>query len=97
VAEKVRAAIELTPVEIGPNRFAKISASIGVAASDVHGTDRMQLMRLADGALYQAKESGRNRVASAPAVDHGDGGEERRPTPIARRKLAGEGRTAEGG
>ena len=97
VAEKMRAAIELTPIEIGPNRFARISASIGVAASDAHGTDRMQLMRLADGALYQAKGSGRNTVRTAPAVDLGDGEEVRRPTPIARRKVAGEGRAAEGG
>ncbi|MCV0404015.1 MAG: diguanylate cyclase [Chloroflexi bacterium] len=68
VAEKLRTAIELTPIEIGPNRFARISASLGVAASDTHGTDRMQLMRLADGALYEAKRGGRNRVAAASAA-----------------------------
>lgn len=68
VAQKLRLAVELTPVEIGPNRFARITASIGVAATDRHGTDRLQLMRLADAALYAAKE-GRNRVATAPIPD----------------------------
>jgi hypothetical protein len=52
----------------------------------------MQLMRLADGALYQAKEAGRNSVRTAPAVEQEDGGEVERPTPIARRRVAGEGR-----
>jgi diguanylate cyclase (GGDEF)-like protein len=96
VAEKVRAAIELTPVEIGPNRFARISASIGVAASDTHGTDRLQLMRLADGALYRAKESGRNAVMTAPAVEL-EGEKAVRPTPIARRTASSQRRVAEGG
>lgn len=67
VAEKLRAAIELTPIEIGPNRFARITASLGVAGSDEHGTDRLQLMRLADAALYEAKRE-RNQVASASRV-----------------------------
>ena len=67
-AEKVRAAIEMTPIEIGPNRFVRITASMGVAASDRHGSDRVQLMRLADAALYEAKHDGRNRVAIAPGA-----------------------------
>lgn len=84
VAEKIRSAIELTPVEIGPGRFARMTASLGVAASDCHGLDRMQLMRLADAALYAAKD-GRNRVVGAPApVDHQDVGSGS-PTPIDQR------------
>jgi diguanylate cyclase (GGDEF)-like protein len=92
VAEKVRAAVELTPVEIGPNRFGRITVSIGVASSDAHGSDRMQLMRMADGALYEAKASGRNAIAAAPAVELDEAGETRRPTPLARRRAAAEGR-----
>ena len=93
VAEKVRSTIELTPIEIGPNRFARMTASLGVAASDRHGTDRLQLMRLADAALYRAKD-GRNRVASGP-VTEGDAAErEQAPTSIrarVRRARAGNG------
>lgn len=89
VAEKIRSAIELTSVEIGPSRFARVTASLGVAASDSHGLDRMQLMRLADGALYAAKRAGRNRVASAPAPPARTAGSSTlpqgpQPTPIRR-------------
>jgi len=106
VAEKLRAAIAHTPVEIGPNRFARITASLGVAASDRHGTDRMQLMHLADVALYEAKTE-RNRVASAPvrpespATDGADGAAsaspaDDKPTPI-RRRLRGRAGQVGGG
>ena len=83
VAEKLRAAIEMTPIEIGPNRFARITASLGVSASDVHGTDRIQLMRVADAALYAAKDGGRNRVAITPStvVDE-DATEDSMPMPV---------------
>jgi diguanylate cyclase (GGDEF)-like protein len=96
VAEKVRSAIELTPIEIGPNRFARITASLGVAASDRHGTDRLQLMRLADAALYVAKD-GRNRVASAPASDGERAAPDERPTSIRARVRKARGADASAG
>ena len=68
VAEKIRRTIEETVVDIGPNRTAKITASFGVASTSAHGLDRMLLMRIADEALYRAKESGRNRVVSADGM-----------------------------
>lgn len=40
-----------------------ISASIGVAFYPDHASDPEQLMRLADHAMYEAKQSGRNRYA----------------------------------
>jgi diguanylate cyclase (GGDEF)-like protein len=96
VAEKIRSAVELTPIEIGPNRFARITASLGVAASDRHGTDRLQLMRLADAALYAAKD-GRNRVASAPAADDEPAVPDERPTSIrARVRMAREADASNG-
>ena len=98
VAEKLRAVIEMTPIEIGPNRFARITASIGIASSDAHGTDRMQIMRLADAALYAAKD-GRNRVAAAPggdaADDSIDGRPGARPTSL-RARVAERTKAAEG-
>ena len=44
--------------EIGP-----ITASIGVAIFPDHAEDAEALLRVADGALYQAKHGGRDRVA----------------------------------
>lgn len=96
VAEKVRAAIEMTPIEIGPNRFARVTASVGVAASDQHGNDRVHLMRLADAALYEAKRGGRNRVSAAPGAPAPQPDEaEIRPTSIRGRIRAGKARAAD--
>ena len=50
------------PISI-QNRTTQIEASIGVAWSPEHDTDRLDLMGCADLALYQAKEDGRGRVA----------------------------------
>ena len=96
-AEKVRSATELTPVEIGPNRFARITASIGVAASDRHGDDRMQLMRQADAALYAAKSAGRNRIAAAPVAEArvADTATEPQPTSIRLRSRARDRKAAD--
>jgi diguanylate cyclase (GGDEF)-like protein len=63
--EDLRRAVEASTIYIGPGRFARVTASFGVASSAVHGGDRMTLMRMADQALYQAKEQGRNRVVAA--------------------------------
>jgi diguanylate cyclase (GGDEF)-like protein len=52
----------------------EITVSVGVATFPDHGRDRDALIRLADGALYWAKEQGRNRVCVArsdlPEADH---------------------------
>lgn len=68
VAEKIRTAVEQTVVEIGPGRFARIKASLGVASTESHVQDLRGLIALADAALYRAKESGRNRVEVAPSA-----------------------------
>ncbi len=64
-AEKLRATVEQLIVELGPGRFARITASFGVANSSEHGTDRMRLLKTADRALYAAKNGGRNAVVAA--------------------------------
>jgi diguanylate cyclase (GGDEF)-like protein len=66
VGEKVRAAVEETVVEIGPGRYARYTASLGVVATDTHRVDRKGLVALADAAMYRAKSNGRNRVETAP-------------------------------
>ena len=42
-----------------------VGASIGIALSPDHGTDANELIRAADGAMYDAKRAGRNRVELA--------------------------------
>lgn len=46
----------------------KIGASIGVAMRPEHGCDLTDLMKAADAAMYQAKESGRGRIYRFDAV-----------------------------
>jgi diguanylate cyclase (GGDEF)-like protein len=62
VAEKLRRAF-FTHAFSGISR--PITVSIGVAAFPEHGMNRDTLVRAADRALYQAKQEGRNRVATA--------------------------------
>jgi diguanylate cyclase (GGDEF)-like protein len=67
VAEKIRLAVEQMVVELGPGRYGRITASLGVASTDHHVADMKSLVTIADAALYRAKEAGRNRVEIAPA------------------------------
>lgn len=85
IAEKLRAAVEATVVSVGPGRTARITVSAGVSSTAGHGQDRMVLLRVADEALYQAKQEGRNRVVvSQPLFAIRDGGR----APIVRRPPA---------
>lgn len=61
IAERLRKLINEIKIE-GPD---SISASIGVASFPVHATEADELFKQADEALYQAKQSGRNRVCIA--------------------------------
>ena len=65
VAEHLRRATAALAI---PQLGARITASFGVAAlpDDAHDTDA--LLRLADRALYAAKQRGRNRVEAASAA-----------------------------
>ncbi len=63
-AERIRSEIEaflfvLDDVSI------HVSISMGIAVAPGHGTDIKTLVGAADQALYQAKETGRNRVCIA--------------------------------
>ena len=63
LAERIRTAIEQTEICHGNLRF-RLTVSIGVAAyNPAQGTDSM--FKTADGALYEAKDNGRNRVFAA--------------------------------
>lgn len=74
VAESARHTLETLDIKIAEDNSVTITASFGVASYPEHGTslDVAGLMKLADDALYIAKEKGRNLVqlydGSAPTV-----------------------------
>ncbi len=64
-AEALRAGVEQLRVHYRGWELEKISLSIGVALFPQNGTNWEITLREADKALYEAKESGRNRVVAA--------------------------------
>ena len=65
VAERVRAAVENTPIKSLGNIEFSFTVSIGAAEQPPGEKSEEKLIGMADAALYQAKTSGRNRVVSA--------------------------------
>ena len=57
--------MEGTIIALAPGVTDRIRVSIGIACAPQHADDRVTLLRLADEALYRAKEAGRNRVVFA--------------------------------
>ena len=62
---RVRQAIESTTVTCDGGLTLVVTASIGVADSESCGLDIEGLLARADAAMYEAKQSGRNRVVAA--------------------------------
>jgi len=60
-----RARLAVKALGVAPTPARRLSASIGWAVFPHDADDRAELIALADGALYQAKESGRDRVIRA--------------------------------
>ncbi|HEY8818100.1 MAG TPA: sensor domain-containing diguanylate cyclase [Candidatus Limnocylindrales bacterium] len=65
VAERIRSRTDSTLISLAPGVTDRISVSIGVACAPDQAQDRLTLLRLADEALYRAKQGGRNQVAYA--------------------------------
>jgi diguanylate cyclase (GGDEF)-like protein len=76
VAEKLREKVESTVVEIGAVNIG-ITASFGVAALDIATRDIDTLLAHADAALYEAKNTGRNKCVAWRNI-HADAGARRR-------------------
>ena len=68
-AEDLRAKVEALIVHYLDGILPKITVSIGVAAFPESGNTPQAVLKVADEALYRAKEQGRNRVANGT---HGD-------------------------
>ena len=69
LAERMRRAIEAKPM-VTNSISISVTASFGVTASiDKSPLDAQEILRLADAALYRAKERGRNRTELARADD----------------------------
>jgi two-component system cell cycle response regulator len=64
LAERIRGVIESKPV-ITQGGEVRVTASLGAAVSTSAGGDPQMLLRLADRALYSAKDKGRNRCELA--------------------------------
>ncbi|MEM6648956.1 MAG: PleD family two-component system response regulator [Pseudomonadota bacterium] len=69
IAERVRTKIAETPMSIGSGQTVPITVSIGVASVDIENKEDtpQMLLKRADNALYEAKETGRNRVVAEAA------------------------------
>ncbi|MEN3975811.1 sensor domain-containing diguanylate cyclase [Emcibacter sp. SYSU 3D8] len=67
-AEDLRRALEQLEVPFHGKLISPITMSIGVAAYPKHGSSPDAVLRQADKAMYQAKQSGRNRVVVAGSL-----------------------------
>lgn len=67
VAERVRAAVENEPFSINSGRSMRVTTSIGVSTLVPDADTVAELMKRADRGLYEAKNSGRNRVVQLAA------------------------------
>jgi diguanylate cyclase (GGDEF)-like protein len=67
IGETLRAAVEVMPIHIQQSLI-NVTISVGVALFPEHGRSAEELLAAADAALYEAKDSGRNRVVTAVPV-----------------------------
>jgi diguanylate cyclase (GGDEF)-like protein len=64
-AERLRASIGQLEVQYGGRSLGRITASLGVAEVPRHGPNGESAIRMADAAMYRAKQAGRDQVQVA--------------------------------
>ncbi|QWV95179.1 diguanylate cyclase [Geomonas oryzisoli] len=75
IGNRIRDAVKGLHVIVGKQHLGRISISAGVAVFPVDGDTLQQLLSMADEALYEAKEKGRDRIEGSCAATKGhDGG-----------------------
>lgn len=67
LAERIVGSVRRQPFSLEDGRQIRVTVSVGVAAFPGHGASAATLMHAADGALYAAKNSGRDRWKTAAA------------------------------
>jgi len=65
IMERLRSRLQATPLMVGEGQAARATVSIGIAQCPGDGGTVGQLIHASDQALYEAKNSGRNRVVCA--------------------------------
>ena len=68
IAERVRSQVADVPFVINDGRSMQVTVSVGVATSQGLGDSPEALLKRADEAVYEAKQSGRNRVVVKAAA-----------------------------
>ncbi len=75
-AERIRKEIEQRQFSVirqgKPNETHHVTISVGIAAFPDDSSDPIELVEMADSALYRAKREGRNRTCIYGAIDAGD-------------------------
>ena len=71
--EQLRRTIESLEIKVDSSRVAKVTVSVGVAVWPQDGVNLSEALALADLRLYQAKNSGRNRIVTSADNDYGTG------------------------
>ncbi|MFQ5735671.1 MAG: diguanylate cyclase [Thermodesulfobacteriota bacterium] len=66
VAERIRETIEKTRFLSDESLDIRVTASIGIATYPLHTRDKKELLKIADKAMYRAKDLSRNTVYLAP-------------------------------
>jgi diguanylate cyclase (GGDEF)-like protein len=70
-AERLRLAIADEPFRLSENVLIEVTVSVGATAATANGCNEAEsLLRVADAALYRAKERGRNCVEGELVLPH---------------------------
>ncbi len=70
--EQLRQTIEKTKIQVDSSRTAQVTVSVGIAVWPQDGVNLSEALALADLRLYQAKNTGRNRIVTSADSGYGD-------------------------